>query len=178
MLDLQSFTKISLWQFEFLFELSVAFILSLLFSLCFCFKIKERTALMEWCRKFHLAKILFPQWTERSLYFFHPICNLMPLWVKLKKKCWRWPLLFVFQVLYYTTANLESLTLSTRVFRNAMFDSTLPWQMIDSAAGRLSVVRWVIIESLWIAIKIWRVIAVLTTAVWNWKRSPTTALDY
>ncbi|CAH3116002.1 unnamed protein product, partial [Pocillopora meandrina] len=45
------------------------------------------------------------------------------------------------EVLYYTTANLESLTLSTRVFRNAMFDSTLPWQIIDSAAGRLSVVR-------------------------------------
>ncbi|RMX49544.1 hypothetical protein pdam_00017453 [Pocillopora damicornis] len=52
--------------------------------------------------------------------------------------------LFVLEdmVLYYTTANLEPLTLSTRVFRNAMFDSTLPWQMIDSAAGRLSVVRW------------------------------------
>ena len=83
----------------------------------------------------------------------------------MKKKCLRWPLLFVFQVLYYTTANLESLTLSTRVFRNAMFDSTLPWQMIDSAAGRLSVVRWVIIESLWIAVKVWRVIVVLTTAV-------------
>ena len=132
---------------------------------------KEKTALMQWCRKFHLAEILFPQWTERSLYFFHPNCNLVPLWVKLKKKCWRWPLLFVFQVLYYTTANLESLTLSTRVFRNAMFDSTLPWQMIDSAAGRLSVVRWV-------AVKVWRVIVVLTTAVWNGKWSPSTALDY
>ena len=55
--------------------------------------------------------------------------------------------------------------MSTRVFRNAMFDSTLPWQMIDSAAGRLSVVRWVIIESLKIAVKVWRVIVVLTTAV-------------
>ena len=142
------------------------------------FKIKEKTALMQRCRKFHPAEILFPQWTERSLYFFHSNCNLVPLWVKLKKKCWRWSPLFVFQVLYYTTANLESLTLSTRVFRNAMFDSTLPWQMVDSAAGRLSVVRWVITESLWIAIKVWRVIAVLTTAVWNWKRSPTTALDY
>ena len=46
-----------------------------------------------------------------------------------------------------------------------MFDSTLPWQMIDSAAGRLSVVRWVITESLWIAVEVWRVIAVLTMAV-------------
>ena len=46
-----------------------------------------------------------------------------------------------------------------------MFDSTLPWQMIDSAAGRLSVVRWVIIESLWIVVKVWRVIVILTMAV-------------
>ena len=46
-----------------------------------------------------------------------------------------------------------------------MFDSTLPWQMIDSAAGRLSVVRWVIIESLWIAVKVWRPVVVLKTAV-------------
>ena len=46
-----------------------------------------------------------------------------------------------------------------------MFDSTLPWQMIDSAAGRLSVVRWVIIESLWVAVKVWRPIVILTTAV-------------
>ena len=46
-----------------------------------------------------------------------------------------------------------------------MFDSTLPWQMIDSAAGRLSVVRWVITESLWIVVRVWRVIVVSTTAV-------------
>ncbi|PFX22524.1 hypothetical protein AWC38_SpisGene12961 [Stylophora pistillata] len=45
------------------------------------------------------------------------------------------------EVLCYTTANLGFLTSLTRNFMNAMFDSTLPWQIIDSAAGRLSPLR-------------------------------------
>lgn len=52
--------------------------------------------------------------------------------------------LLMFQVLTYTTANMNTLTVKTRAFRDAMFNSTLPWQMIDSAAGRVSVIRCVI----------------------------------
>ena len=51
----------------------------------------------------------------------------------------------LFQVLSYTVSNLSELTAKTRDFRDAMFDSTMPWQMIDSAAGRVSVIRCVII---------------------------------
>jgi len=40
---------------------------------------------------------------------------------------------------------MDYLTTATRKFRDDMFDSTLPWQMIDSAAGRVSVIRCVII---------------------------------
>ena len=39
---------------------------------------------------------------------------------------------------------MSDLTTKTRDFRDAMFDSTVPWQMIDSAAGRVSVIRYVI----------------------------------
>lgn len=39
---------------------------------------------------------------------------------------------------------MSDLTAKTRDFRDAMFDSTVPWQMIDSAAGRVSVIRCVI----------------------------------
>lgn len=40
---------------------------------------------------------------------------------------------------------MYDLTAKTRDFRDAMFNSTLPWQMIDSAAGRVSVIRCVLI---------------------------------
>ena len=50
----------------------------------------------------------------------------------------------LFQVLSYTVTNMSDLTAKTRDFRDAMFDSTVPWQMIDSAAGRVSVIRCVI----------------------------------
>ena len=39
--------------------------------------------------------------------------------------------------------NIGKLTRMTRVFRDAMFDSTLPWFLIDSAAARVSVLRQV-----------------------------------
>ncbi|XP_078352684.1 non-lysosomal glucosylceramidase-like [Oculina patagonica] len=45
------------------------------------------------------------------------------------------------EVLNYTVTNMDTLTVKTRAFRDAMFDSKLPWQMIDSAAGRVSVIR-------------------------------------
>ena len=40
---------------------------------------------------------------------------------------------------------MDYLAAKTRNFRDDMFDSSLPWQMIDSAAGRVSVIRCVII---------------------------------
>ena len=36
---------------------------------------------------------------------------------------------------------MAMLTQKTRAFRDAMFNSTLPWQLIDSAAGRVSVLK-------------------------------------
>ena len=51
----------------------------------------------------------------------------------------------LYQVLSYTVTNMYDLTAKTRDFRDAMFNSTLPWQMIDSAAGRVSVIRCVLI---------------------------------
>ena len=45
------------------------------------------------------------------------------------------------QVLEYTVSNLQELSANTYAFRDAMFDSSLPWQLVDSAAGRVSVIR-------------------------------------
>lgn len=45
------------------------------------------------------------------------------------------------QVLQYTVDNLQGLSTNTYAFRDAMFDSSLPWQLVDSAAGRVSVIR-------------------------------------
>ena len=45
------------------------------------------------------------------------------------------------QVLEYTVSNLQELSTNTYTFRDAMFDSSLPWQLVDSAAGRVSVIR-------------------------------------
>ena len=45
------------------------------------------------------------------------------------------------QVLEYTVSNLQELSSNTYAFRDAMFNSTLPWQLVDSAAGRVSVIR-------------------------------------
>eukprot|EP00118_Oscarella_pearsei_P025243 m.307818 g.307818 ORF g.307818 m.307818 type:complete len:1014 (+) comp42860_c0_seq1:626-3667(+) len=50
-----------------------------------------------------------------------------------------WP--SIQEVLAYSVSNLEMLTTKTRAFRDAMFNSTLPWQLIDSAAGRVSVLN-------------------------------------
>ncbi|XP_046842909.1 uncharacterized protein LOC124436960 [Xenia sp. Carnegie-2017] len=47
----------------------------------------------------------------------------------------------VHEVVTYTGSNLGRLTTLTRTFRDCMYDSTLPWHMVDSAAGRLSVIR-------------------------------------
>lgn len=44
-------------------------------------------------------------------------------------------------MLEYTVSNLQELSLNTYAFRDAMFDSSLPWQLVDSAAGRVSVIR-------------------------------------
>jgi len=45
------------------------------------------------------------------------------------------------QVLEYTRDSLDRLRKATYAFRDAMFNSTLPWQLIDSAAGRVSVLN-------------------------------------
>ncbi|KXJ22379.1 uncharacterized protein LOC110252569 [Exaiptasia diaphana] len=45
------------------------------------------------------------------------------------------------EVLTYTAVNLDNLTSFTRSFRDSMFEATLPWQLIDSAAGRISVLK-------------------------------------
>ena len=45
------------------------------------------------------------------------------------------------QVLEYTVNNLQELSVNTYAFRDAMFDSSLPWQLLDSAAGRVSIIR-------------------------------------
>ncbi|XP_031550848.1 uncharacterized protein LOC116288218 [Actinia tenebrosa] len=45
------------------------------------------------------------------------------------------------EVLIYTKENFDYLTSKTRDFRDSMFDATLPWQLIDSAAGRVSVLK-------------------------------------
>ena len=37
--------------------------------------------------------------------------------------------------------NMSYLTTATRNLRDAMYNSTLPWQVIDTAAGRISVPR-------------------------------------
>jgi uncharacterized protein (DUF608 family) len=50
-----------------------------------------------------------------------------------------WP--NISEVLEYTQTNLTTLTAQTRMFRDAMFNSTLPWQLIDSAAARMMVLR-------------------------------------
>lgn len=47
----------------------------------------------------------------------------------------------LFQVLEYVSSNLLRLRTTTYNFRNAMFESFLPWQLIDSAAGRVSVLK-------------------------------------
>ncbi|XP_028403641.1 uncharacterized protein LOC114526285 [Dendronephthya gigantea] len=50
-----------------------------------------------------------------------------------------WP--NVKEVISHTGQNIGSFTTMTRQFRDAMFESSLPWQLIDSAAGRVSVPR-------------------------------------
>ncbi|XP_065838479.1 non-lysosomal glucosylceramidase-like isoform X2 [Oscarella lobularis] len=50
-----------------------------------------------------------------------------------------WPT--IQNVLDYTVTNVAALTDKTRAFQDAMFNSTLPWQLIDSAAGRVSVLN-------------------------------------
>ena len=44
-------------------------------------------------------------------------------------------------MLKYTVSNLQELSTNTCAFHDAMFDSSLPWQLVDSAAGRVSVIR-------------------------------------
>eukprot|EP00117_Sycon_ciliatum_P030672 scpid21673/ scgid5143/ Non-lysosomal glucosylceramidase; Beta-glucocerebrosidase 2; Glucosylceramidase 2 len=44
-------------------------------------------------------------------------------------------------LLKYTHDQIDDLRLLTMAFRDCMFDSTLPWQLIDSAAGRVSPIR-------------------------------------
>ena len=46
-----------------------------------------------------------------------------------------------FQAVDYTQKNLGNLRNLTYKFRDAMFNTTLPWQLIDSAAGRVSVLK-------------------------------------
>ncbi|XP_065838612.1 non-lysosomal glucosylceramidase-like isoform X2 [Oscarella lobularis] len=50
-----------------------------------------------------------------------------------------WPT--IEKVLDYAVTNVVALASRTRAFRDAMFNSTLPWQLIDSAAGRVSVLN-------------------------------------
>ncbi|XP_032237867.2 uncharacterized protein LOC5512611 [Nematostella vectensis] len=45
------------------------------------------------------------------------------------------------EVLFYSTSNLKDLQTKTRAFRDSMFDTSLPWQLVDSAAGRVSVLK-------------------------------------
>jgi len=45
------------------------------------------------------------------------------------------------QVLNYAVQNFQGLSTSTYAFRDAMFETSLPWQLVDSAAGRVSVIR-------------------------------------
>ncbi|XP_065909541.1 non-lysosomal glucosylceramidase-like [Dysidea avara] len=50
-----------------------------------------------------------------------------------------WPT--IEDVLNYTVQNFQGLSTSTYGFRDAMFETSLPWQLVDSAAGRVSVIR-------------------------------------
>lgn len=52
-------------------------------------------------------------------------------------------------MLEYTVSNLQELSTNTYAFRDAMFDTSLPWQLVDSAAGRVSVIRSP--STMWIA---------------------------
>ncbi len=45
------------------------------------------------------------------------------------------------QVVSHTGQHIGKLSRMTRVFRDGMFDSIVPWHMIDSAAARVSVLR-------------------------------------
>lgn len=47
----------------------------------------------------------------------------------------------IVEVLEYTRDNLPRLVQETRDFRDAMFNSSLPWQLVDSAAGRIVPIR-------------------------------------
>lgn len=50
-----------------------------------------------------------------------------------------WPT--IGDVLDYAVANVDNLLASTRLFRDSVYNSTLPWQVLDSAAPRASVLR-------------------------------------
>jgi uncharacterized protein (DUF608 family) len=44
-------------------------------------------------------------------------------------------------VLTYTAAKLDYLQSTTRLYRDTMFATTIPWQLLDSAAGRAAIMR-------------------------------------
>ncbi len=47
----------------------------------------------------------------------------------------------IVEVLEYTRDNSARLVAETRDFRDAMFNTSLPWQLVDSCAGRIAPIR-------------------------------------
>ena len=48
---------------------------------------------------------------------------------------------FSYQVLNYVAVNYTNLQTKTIKFRDSMFDTTLAWQIVDSAANRVALLK-------------------------------------